>query len=291
MKPLALICVLVLCFSMVACGNTVPAETKPTETVTAKPTTKPTAKPTKPADPNFKTIYVHTSVTTVSDTMDARTEYQYDDDDRLMEVIQYSGTAQTQRYSVVCDENGNFTQWKTTVGTLELAIHYDYNEDGQSLGSSQYHNGELMASTTYVWKDGLHTETVSTMPAQNQTSTIRYTYNSMGVRVREDHWLNDVQQRYGVYTLDDKGRAISISYYLANGTAESTTEITYGALSQTWVVRNSDGAMQQKTVTTYDQHGNLLEKRIYDSENRLQSTQTHTWMAITVPVDSPRASV
>lgn len=283
MKPLAFLCALGLCFGLVACT---PAPSP--DTTATKPTgTRPTA---VPQDPTTKTVYVHTSINNSSDTMDALTEYLYDENDCLTEVIQYSGTAQTQRYSVVCDENGNFTQWNTTVGPLALSIHYFYNEKGQSLGSSQYHNGELMASTVYVWTGDLRSEIHSIMPAQNQTSCIRYTYNSQGVRVREDVLLNDVLQRYGIYTTDDQGRVSAVNYYAADGTAHSTISYSYDGLTETQTTCNASGDVQQKTVITYDQHGNLLTKQIYDSADVLLSTETHTWKAIIVPIDSLRAS-
>ena len=76
MKPLAFLCTVLLCLSMAACS----ADTPPATSTTTVPSTA--------ADPTIKTIYVHTAVTTASDTMDARTEYIYDEYNNLSEVIQ-----------------------------------------------------------------------------------------------------------------------------------------------------------------------------------------------------------
>ena len=137
MKPLAFLCTLVLCLSLAACAQTPSAGT-------TVPTTAPTAASTTvPPNPTTKTVYVHTSVTSTSDTMDARTDYLYDFNNCLTEVIQYSGTTQTQRYAVSCDENGNFIRWEATVGPLELYIEYAYDGQGNKLGNSLYQSGEL----------------------------------------------------------------------------------------------------------------------------------------------------
>ncbi len=283
MKPLAFLCVLALCLSLGACSEGAPDA--------AASTTAPTATPTTlPPDPTVKTVYVHTSVTSSSDTMDARTEYLYDNDGYLIEVIQYSGTTQTQRYSVTCDENGNFIRWDAIIGPLELYIAYAYDELGNKLGNSLYQNGELMSQTVYTFENGMHTDILSVMPAQNRETRTQYTYNSQGIRVREDHFVNNVLQRYGIYTTDEQGRVVSVSFYQADGTAHSSVSYSYDDLTETQITKNASGQIQQKTVITYDKHGNLLSKKIYDSADILLSTETHAWKAVTVPFDCPRAS-
>lgn len=282
MKRLSLFLAFLLCVGLAGCAETPQG---PSASLTTAPSTT-----TAYVDPTVKTIFVHTSVTTASDTMDATTEYLYDENDHLVEVIQYSGTSQTQRYSVVCDENGNFIQWNTTVGELSLSIQYSYDAEGRKLGSSQYHNDELMSSTVYTWNGDLLVQTLSVMPAQNSELCARYTYNSQGIRVREDHLINNVVVRYGIYTNDDSGRVLTVNYYLSSGVRESLVEYTYEGLTQTKITYAADGTMQQKAVVTYDEFGNLLCTQTYDSQNKLISTETHTWKAIQVSIDCPRAS-
>lgn len=282
MKLPALICAVILCLGLASCSDNPAAPTTvPTTTVTTVPTTAP-------SDPGMKTIYVHTSITSSSDTMDATTEYVYDDNGYLTEVIQYSGTTQTQRYTVVCDENGNFTQWNTTVGSLILSIHYAYDEEGNKLGSAQYHNGELMTQTVYTIENGLRTEIITIMPAQNQETRTRYTYNSQGVRVREDYLVNNVLQRYGVYTTDSQGRVAFVNFYLADGTLHSTVAYTYDGSTETQTLQDPAGNILQKDVITRDENGNIHTTHRYNGEGVLTATKTETWQALTIPVDCPR---
>ena len=53
----------------------------------------------------------------------------------------------------------------------------------------------------------------------------------------------------------------------------------------------ADGTVTQKTVLTYDENGNLSTSVSYDGEGNVKSKETHTWRAITVPIDCPRAPI
>lgn len=296
MKPLAWLCTAALCISLCACSNP-SSPTDTTSSTTSVPSTvsttatKPaaTTAPTQPQTPT-KTIYVRTSYTKKSDTMDALTEYVYDENDLLTEVIQYSGTTLTKRYTVTCDDNGNYTQWDSESDTETLSARYFWDEEGRNLGNAQYLNDVLQYSTTYTWTDGLLVDTVSSMPEQSLETRLQYTYNSENLRVRSDYFVNNSLQRYGVYSIDDHGRTSSISYYLPDGTAYYTTSYLYGILSETQITQSAEGGVTQKIITTYDANGNVLTIQTYNGQNTLLSTETNTWKAITVPQDSPRAS-
>jgi len=295
MKPLALLCAATLCISLCACSSDPSSPTDATSSTNSTSGTTAVTKPgqtTAPTQPQIptKTVYVRTSYTNKSDTMDARTEYVYDENDLLTEVIQYSGTTLTKRYAVTCDENGNYTQWDSESDSETLSAHYFWDEEGRNLGNAQYLNDVLQYSTTYTWTNGLLTDTVSSMPEQSLETRLQYTYNSENVRVRSDYFVNNSLQRYGIYSTDDQGRVASVSFYLPDGTAYYTTSYIYGTLIETQVTQSADGIVTQKIVTTYDEHGNLLTSQTYDGKNTLLSTETYTWKAITVPQDCPRAS-
>ena len=274
MKSRALLAALAVCLCLAACST----PEQPQSTTTA------------PADPNFKTVYVHTSVTQSSATVDARTEFLYDENDLLNEVIQYSGTNQTLRYQVQCDENGNFTTWSCTTDKLELTIRYSYDDQGRSLGSSHFQNGELITATTYTWEDHLRTGIHVIIPGQNQERSTQYIYNSQGILVRQSIYSDGNLSRYGICTTDDENRITSVSFYLPNGAADSVNTIVYDGLVQTHTLTLPDGTVTQTTVITHDEHGNLLSTVIYDGKGEIVSSETHTWKAIQVPIDCPRAS-
>lgn len=252
--------------------------------------TAPTSQTTLPPK-TTKTVFVHTSITQNSATMDARTEYIYDENDLLREVAQYSGTSQTRLYQVENDENGNFTRWYCTVGETELAIHYEYDQQGRSIGTAYYQNNELMTRLCYSFSGDLRTSMISTMPAQNSESRTEYTYNSYGYLVRQDQFVNGSLVRYGICATDGIGRVVRVFFYLPDGTRSASAVYTYEDLTTTCTLEQEDGTVLSKTVTVHDEFGNLLESTVYDSADRVVSTEIHTWKAIEVPVDCPRASV
>lgn len=277
MKPLALLLAALLCCGLCACSTT------------PEPTTQPTVPTTLPP-PTHKTIYVHTAVTQSSATLEARTEFLYNENDHLKEVVQYSGTNQTLRYQVECDENGNFITWNCATDKLDLTIRYSYDHQGRSLGTAHYQNGEMMTATTYTWEGDNRTGVYVMMPSQNRDQATEYTYNAQGVLVRQDVYADGDLVRYGICTSDEENRTTVVAFYLPNGTPESTTTIVYEGLTQTHTMTQADGRLSQRTVITYDGHGNLLSTVIYDGEGNQLSSETHTWKAIQVPIDCPRAS-
>ena len=148
MKSRALLAALAVCLCFAACST----PEQPQSTTTA------------PADPNFKTVYVHTSVTQSSATVDARTEFLYDENDLLKEVIQYSGTNQTLRYQVQCDENGigRVAILEAARGTYTVTELKDWSwrHKGETLtGSHQGDGNELVFTfdntvTNNSWLNG-----------------------------------------------------------------------------------------------------------------------------------------
>ena len=267
-----------LCCGLCACSTT------------PEQTTQPTGSTTEPLPPTHKIIYVHTAVTQSSATMEARAEFLYDENNHLKEVVQYSGTSQTLRYQVECDENGNFITWTCTTDKLDLTIRYSYDAQGRSLGTAHYQNGELMTATTYTWEGDNRTGVYVIMPGQNRDQATEYTYNAQGVLVRQDVYADGNLVRYGICTSDEENRNTGVAFYLPNGTAESTNTIVYDGLTQTHTLTLADGTVSQKTVITYDEHGNLLSTVIYDGNGNQLSSETHTWKAIQVSIDCPRAS-
>ena len=61
-------------------------------------------------------------------------------------------------------------------------------------------------------------------------------------------------------------------------------------LSYVYVVYDGDEGTVYSQEYTYDEHGNLLSTVIYDGNGNQLSSETHTWKAIQVSIDCPRAS-
>lgn len=241
---------------------------------------------TTPADPLHKTVYVHSSITQEFGASVSKTEFLFDEKDHVKEVVVYTNGTESKRHSVECDENGNYVRWVSEGSVME----YDYDELGQSLGMSMYINDALVSSTQYTWENGLRTSVTTTMATQNLTQKTLMTYNRAGHLLRQDSYLGDTLHSYSIYATDEQGRTQSISAYQPDGTLLYQQSSVWNGTTQT-TTTTQDGSVVQTSIMTYDENGNLLTHTVYNADNELVSKETHTWKALQVDLDSPRASV
>lgn len=245
-------------------------------------TTAPTVIQTEATEPSkTRTVYLRTC--TVHQTGDTaiRTDYHYDADDRL-ESVEISGDGDVQRvYQVTCDENGNPILWEGP----EDQSRYTYDDAGNVRSYCVYSGETLISAMEYTWENGLRTAIERRMPGQGVQRTAM-TYNSAGILIRQDDLLDGVLQDYSVFTLGDDGRPTVRSIYQADGTLSGTVQYTYDG--STVIATAGDGSV---TEQCYDDHGNLLETTLYSADGTVTSRQTHSWKAIEVPLDCPRASI
>ena len=266
---LVILAVLSVMLGLFACNEAPPPET------------------TSPTEPPYKTVYVHASITREVGSTVSRTEYVFDEQDQVQEVIVYTNDVETKRHSVECDENGNYVRW-TSEGSI---MEYNYDAQGNSLGMEMYINDNLVSSTCYTWENGFCTTVTNSMPAQNMTQKVMSTYNADGQLLRQDTYTADVLSSYCIYSRDENGNTLSMTTYLPDGTLYSVSTHSREDATHTVTTADADGAVIQIAVMTYDDAGNLLTHEIYNADNELISKETHTWKAVQVDPDCPRASV
>lgn len=243
--------------------------------------------PTAPTQPQTKTVYVHASITQEYGSTINRTEYLFDVRNHVNQVVIYTNGEETKRHGVLCDENGNYVKWISGGSVTE----YSYDDQGHSLGMSVYINDVLISSTQYTWENGLRTSVTTKMENQGITQRILMTYDHSGRLLRQDTYTADTLSSYSIYTTDEAGRTTSVMVYQPDGTLLSTSTYTREGTTETITATQPDGTVNQTAVLTYDEHGNLLTQEIYNSSGQLISKETHTWKAVVVPYDCPRASV
>lgn len=253
----------------------------------AEPTTVAT-EPTQPQNPDVKTVYVHTSITREVGTTVNRTEYLFDAQDRVTEVRVYTNDQETNRHKVECDENGNYVKWTSADGTV---AQYSFDAQGHSLGYAIYSNKELISSVEYIWEGDLRTLVTTKIPSSGMEQRATLTYDSQGRLLRQDTFVNGTLSNYTVYTSDSKGRVVTMEAFLPDGTLSMRSTYTWDKDKETVVFTLPDGSVSQRVESIYDGAGNLLSQTIWDGQGNVVTKETHTWKAIQVPVDCPRASV
>ena len=271
-KLLPLLLTLAMMFS--GCGQE-PVETEPTSN-----------------QPETKTVYVHTSITRTDSSATYRTEYLYNDQDLLTDVVITNEEGEeTQRYQVTCDENGNPMEWKTALEGVESSIAYRFDEHGHTLGTYAYSGDTLVTSTEYTWSGDLRISNTVKAATQGFEQRIEYTYDEHNRLIRQDQYVDGTLSAYAICTCDDQGRLLISQGYDLEGNPSSTITCTYEDNTETRVTTLSTGSVLQTQVLTYDEAGNLLSNTLKDGEGKLLSTETHTWKPVEVPADSPRASI
>lgn len=268
---------LCMALSFGGCTKKGPTESTPAST-----------EPTTPQNPSIKTVYVHTSVTREVGNTVNRTEYLFDEEDRVTDVRVYTNDQETNCHSVECDEYGNFIKWISTDGKV---TEYSYDMSGHSLGYAIYNGMELISSVEYTWNGDLRTSVTNKIPSSGMEQRAVLTYDSQGRLIRQDTFVNGTLSNYAVYTSDAKGRVATAETFLPDGTLSMGSTHVWDKDKETVVTTLPDGTVSQTTETVYDGNGNLLSQTVWDGQGNVVTKETHTWKAIQVPVDCPRASV
>ena len=274
MKKRTAAAALLLALSLTACGKKDPAPA-------------PTQGPDTPTEPTVKTVYVHASITQEFGSTVSRTEYIFNESDRVTEVIVYTNDVETKRHSVQSDENGNFIQWTSDGSTMK----YFYDDQGHSLEIAMYIDQQLVSTTAYTWEGDLRTSVTTTMAGQDMTQKVLMTYGADGQLLRQDSYSADTLVSYSIYAYDDAGQVSTMTTYNPDGSVYSIGTHTWDGNSQTIVTADRDGSVMQTAVLTYDDAKNLLTHTVYNAYGDQVSRETHTWKALEVPFDCPRASV
>lgn len=245
--------------------------------------------PEEPAEtePMVKTVWLHKSITRTQGNITTRTDYIYDDESLMTDVIVSNGEGkEVKRYLVDCDENGNPVEWTSAGGTTVL---YTYDTQGRTLRTETYTDDTLLTSTEYNWSGSLRVSITVKTPTQEQRT--EYTYDDKGRMTRQDLYAGGVLSSYGLYTLNDEGKPAVCETFSPEGNPVAKVTYEYNGTVEKRITADAQGTVLQTQILTYDDHGNLLQSDLLDAGGPVASSEVHEWMAIEVPYDAPRASI
>lgn len=263
-----LLCLLVLALLLTGCTGKTPEE--PVET-----------------QPLTKTVYVHKSISRTQNGTTSCTEYLYNEENLLTDVVISNGEGGVlQHYLVSCDENGNPTEWSAAEGSSVL---YTYDAQGRTLRTDTYTGEVWMTSTEYTWSGDLRVSVTVKTPSQDQRT--EYTYDDKGNLIRQDIYAGGVPESYGLFTLNEEGKPALCSTFTSEGNSVGEITYEYDGTTEKRTTADVHGTMLQTQILTYDDHGNLLQSDLVDYGGAVVSSEVHEWIPIEVPVDSPRAGI
>lgn len=262
-----LLCLLVSALLLTGCTGENPAEPEETE-------------------PAVKTVYVHSSVSYHSGGVNSRTDYIYNEEELLTDVIISNGEgAELQHYLVTCDENGNPSEWFSAGST----VNHTYDAQGRPLRTETYTGETLMTATEYTWSGNLRIST--TVKTASQEQRVEYTYDQKDALIRQDAYEGGQLSRYVLYTTGENGKPQQSALYDVGGELLSTSTYEYEECKETVTTVDAEGAVGMVNIKTYDTHGNLLTDETLDGAGKVLSSEVHEWKAVEVPAEVPRASV
>lgn len=266
-----LLCLLLLLLLLVGCGKKTPQV----------PETPPVTEPTT------KTVYVHSSITRIQGNTTGRTDYIYNDDNLLTDVIMSDGEGnELQRYLVACDENSNPIEWSSADGNM---VTYTYDNRGRTLRTETYAGETLMTSTEYTWSGNLRVSVVVKTASQEQRT--EYAYDEKGGLTRQDLYVGGVLNGYGLYTLDEEGKATLCQTFYPEGEPLVEVVYEYEGNTEKRITKDMQGKIMQTQIMIYDDQGNLLQNDLLDATGAVVSSEIHEWLPVEVSVDAIRASV
>ena len=144
-------------------------------------------------EPLTKTVFVHQSINRTQGGTTGHTDYIYNEENLLTDVIVSDGEgAELQRYLVTCDENGNPSEWSSAGST----VNHSYDAQGRPLRTETYSGDTLLTSTEYTWSGELRISVTVKTPTQEQRT--EYTYDDKGGLTRQDVYSGGVLTGYGL---------------------------------------------------------------------------------------------
>lgn len=263
-----LLCLLPVALLLTGCGGNIPEE--PVET-----------------EPQVKTVFVHKSITRTQGETTGRTDYIYNEENLLTDVIVSDGQgAELQHYLVSCDKNGNPTEWSSATGST---VTYTYDDRGRTLQTDTYTGDTLMTSTQYNWSGELRVSVTVKTPSQEQRT--EYTYDDKGNLTRQDLYSGGVLGSYGLFTLNENGKIARCSTFDPEGKPVAQITYEYDGSTEKRITTDLQGTVLQTQIMTYDDHGNLLKSDLLDHGGAVISSEVHEWISIEVPAEVPRAGI
>ena len=241
----------------------------------------------KETEPLIKTVFVHKSITRTQGDTVGRTDYIYNEENLLTDVIVSDGQGQQlQRYLVTCDENGNPTEWATATGST---VTYTYDTQGRTLRTETYTGDTLMTATEYTWSGDLRISvTVKTSLQEQRTE---YAYDDKGNPTRQDLYVGGTLSGYGLFTLNEEGKPAQCKTFAPDGTSTGTVTYEYEGTTEKRITADAHGTILQTQIMTYDDRGNLLKNDLVDYSGAVVSSEVHEWIPLEVPFEAPRASI
>lgn len=246
------------------------------------------AQPIAEAAPKTRTVLNILTIETFAGdvTIANKTEYLYDDQGLMSEIIAYTNGAETSRAAVENNEYGEPIRQTAISGSVTTVTESKrtYDETGTLLNTvdTATRDGDLTDIREYTYNpDGTIAKAVFTTLGENgYTASNTYEYDEEGRQTAVIRESNGYTARTET-EYDESGRALRTVSANADGQVTTYSEFTYAEDSTvTQAAYSADGTPMGHTLTTQDAQGNPLTVETYTGDTLMMRM---TYIYITVP--------
>ena len=239
---------------------------------------------TEPLPTEFVLRLVRKTALTGSGQESWHEEYHYDDYGREKLTEEYMEGAVICSTSVTYTDSGRELLYSYPEGRT-VTVREELDEAGNLLSREFIEDGEVEYRTDYTYDDQgrlLSYTTVYTYEGSPLSCT--YEYDDRGNQVMVYEYTGDELMGKTQREFDDQGRKTKAVYTDMLSDWGYTYVYTWEGTTETAVQYDSDGAESRKTITTYDESGNILVQETWQ-EDVMVSRLEYTYEEIEIIVD------
>ncbi len=161
------------------------------------------------------------------DSITIQTGYEYYDNGQIYLVTRNDGTKEKYTYTNLCQLKriDYYESSESIENDSDDYVYYEYNDNGQLLLSSVYHDSDEV-STAYTYDSKGRTDTITEGDLNNGGLIVDYDYDASD-RVTQISYAKDDTQRKLGYVYDTFGRIWEITLALGTETPELVREYSY----------------------------------------------------------------
>ena len=213
----------------------------------------------KGSNPNVRFLITELTQTTPEGSM--KYVSQYDDEGKRIEQTAYKDGEEQSVTTFTYDENGNENGFIFVSPEYTTTEEWMNDEEGRIISRTSTTESPSETSVTvdeyqYEYTDDNGSYVMTSVTNGQSGFAYSYTYNDKHALIEETFFANGIE--YSRTKYDEHGNPTEI--ISANGETTTYKNRYAGGLLKETTQRNSDGAVQTKTVYSYDEHGNVIMK-------------------------------
>lgn len=189
--------------------------------------------------------------------------YTYDEQGRITGSRQFDADGNPVTSTVTTyAENGDY-ETAYTSGDFSYTVRYTLDEMGNIVEDETIENGKVVDRNVRTF-DRYGNQL--TLRMGDSSFSYEYTYDDSGSILKRMEYQDGALMGWLEMTYDDRGRAESAVYYLADGTVSHSTRHTWEANTEKRSYCDADGSVYMTIIESYDDQGNTVFRETWQGD-------------------------